>query len=41
MNTEVIVELKRLMGLFPNSFINHNMEFILIPEINTYFLTED
>lgn len=41
MNQEVLVELKKLMEIFPDSFINRNMELILIPKTNTYFITED
>ena len=37
MNEEVYVELKKLMRVFPESFINRNLEVILIPKINTYF----
>lgn len=41
MENEVFCELKKLMRCFPRSFINYNMELILIPKTNTYFLTED
>ena len=34
-------ELKELMACFPNSYINHNLELILIPKTNTYFKIED
>ncbi len=37
MNTELMNELKELLGLFPRSFINANLEVILIPKTNTYF----
>lgn len=41
MENEVFCELNRLMEHFPGSFMNHDMELILIPKTNTYFLTED
>lgn len=34
-------ELKEVMACFPNSYINHNLELILIPKTNTYFKSED
>ncbi|HEL1579440.1 hypothetical protein [Streptococcus suis] len=40
MNTELMNELKKLLGLFPRSFINANLEVILIPKTNTYFSLE-
>ena len=40
MNTELMNELKELLGLFPRSYINANMEVILIPKTNTYFSLE-
>lgn len=40
MNEEVIEELKKLMGIFYNSYINRNLEVILIPKTNTYFSLE-
>ncbi|HEL2244882.1 hypothetical protein EI999_09510 [Streptococcus suis] len=40
MNTELMNELKKLLGLFPRSFINANLEVILIPRTNTYFSLE-
>ena len=40
MNEEVLNELKKLLGLFPGSYINQNLEVILIPKTNTYFNLE-
>ncbi|WP_270736404.1 hypothetical protein [Streptococcus anginosus] len=40
MNEEVLNELKNLLGLFPESYINQNLEVILIPKTNTYFSLE-
>ena len=40
MNTELMNELKELLCLFPGSYINANMEVILIPKTNTYFSLE-
>ena len=40
MNEEVLNELKKLLGLFPRSYINQNLEVILIPKTNTYFNLE-
>lgn len=40
MSTELMNELKELLGLFPRSFINANLEVILIPKTNTYFCLE-
>lgn len=37
MNEEILNELKKLLGLFPESYINQNLEVILIPKTNTYF----
>ena len=33
MNEEVLNELKNLLGLFPESYINQNLEVILIPSL--------
>lgn len=33
--------IKKLMNCFPNSFINHNGEFIAESKSNTYFILED
>lgn len=41
MNEEVMTELKKIMSIFPDSFLNRNFELILIPKTNTYFLAED
>lgn len=41
MNNEVYEELKKLMNCFPDSYINRQLEFILIPKTNTYFRLED
>lgn len=38
---DVQEEFKELMRIFPKSFINQNLELILIPKTNIYFLTED
>ena len=40
MNAELMNELKELLGLFTRSYINANMEVILIPKTNTYFSLE-
>lgn len=40
MNEEILNELKKLLGLFPKSYINQNLEVILIPKTNTYFNLE-
>ena len=40
MNEETLNELKKLLGLFPRSYINQNLEVILIPKTNTYFRLE-
>lgn len=40
MNNEVYEELKKLMNCFPDSYINRQLEFILIPKTNTYFRLE-
>lgn len=37
MNEEFALELEKLLNCFPKSFINHNLEVILIPRTNTYF----
>ena len=37
MNEQFISELKKLLNHFPKSYINHNLEVILIPKTNTYF----
>lgn len=41
METSILGELKALMDCFPGSYINHNLELILIPRTNTYFQIED
>ena len=41
MNNEVFEELKKLMSYFPYSFINRQLELILIPKTNTYFSLRD
>lgn len=40
MNNEVYEELKKLMNCFPSSFINRQLELILIPKTNTFFRLE-
>lgn len=40
MNNEVYEELKKLISCFPDSYINRQLEFILIPKTNTYFRLE-
>ena len=40
MNNEVYEELKRLMNCFSDSYINRQLELILIPKTNTYFRLE-
>lgn len=37
MNEQFVSELKKLLNCFPGSFINHELEVILIPKTNTYF----
>ena len=37
MNEQFVLELKKLLNCFPNSYINRNLEVILIPKTNTYF----
>jgi hypothetical protein len=37
MNEQFISELKKLLSCFPESYINHDLEVILIPKTNTYF----
>lgn len=41
MNNEVFEELKKLMSYFPDSFINRQLELILIPKTNTFFSLRD
>nr|DAE89288.1 MAG TPA: hypothetical protein [Bacteriophage sp.] len=41
MNDEVYEELEKLMRFFPDSFINRQLELILIPKTNTYFSLKD
>ena len=41
MNNEVFEELKKLMSYFPDSFINRQLELILIPKTNTCFSLRD
>ena len=41
MITEVYEALKKLMMIFPDSFINRQLEVILIPKTNTYFSIEN
>lgn len=40
MGNEVYEELKKLISCFPDSYINRQLEFILIPKTNTYFRLE-
>lgn len=37
MNEQFVLELKKLLNCFPESYINRNLEVILIPKTNTYF----
>lgn len=37
MNEAFVLELKKLLSCFPDSYINRNLEVILIPKTNTYF----
>ena len=37
MNEQFVSELKKLLNCFPGSYINRNLEVILIPKTNTYF----
>lgn len=37
MNEQFISELKKLLNCFPESYINHSLEVILIPKTNTCF----
>ena len=37
MNEQFVLELNKLLKYFPDSYINHNLEVILIPKTNTYF----
>ena len=41
MNNEVFEELEKLMSYFPDSFVNRQLELILIPKTNTYFSLRD
>ena len=41
MNNEVYEELEKLMSFFPDSFINRQLELILIPKTNTFFSLKD
>ena len=41
MEISIVNELKKLMNCFPGSYINHNLELILIPRTNSYFKIED
>ena len=36
MNEQFVLELQKLLNCFPDSYINHNLEVILIPKTNTY-----
>jgi len=40
MNEQFVLELKKLLNCFPESYINRNLEVILIPKTNTYFSLE-
>lgn len=40
MNEELFNELQKLLACFPRSYINQNLEVILIPKTNTYFSLE-
>ena len=37
MNEQFVLELKKLLNCFPESYINHSLEVILIPKTNTCF----
>ena len=37
MNEQFVLELNKLLNCFPESYINRNLEVILIPKTNTYF----
>ena len=37
MNEQFVLKLNKLLKYFPDSYINHNLEVILIPKTNTYF----
>lgn len=37
MSEQFVLELKKLLNCFPESYINRNLEVILIPKTNTYF----
>ena len=37
MNEWFVLELQKLLNCFPDSYINRNLEVILIPKTNTYF----
>ena len=39
MNEQFVLELKKLLNCFPESYINHSLEVILIPKTNTYFFS--
>ena len=41
MNNEVYEELEKLMSFSPDSFINRQLELILIPKTNTFFSLKD
>lgn len=41
MNEQFVLELKKLLNCFPGSYINRNLELILIPKTNTYFSLKD
>lgn len=37
MNEQFVLELQKLLNCFPGSYVNRNLEVILIPKTNTYF----
>lgn len=37
MDEQFVLELQKLLNCFPDSYINRNLEVILIPKTNTYF----
>lgn len=41
MNEQFALDLKKLLNCFPESYINRNLEVILIPKTNTYFSLKD
>lgn len=41
MNEQFVLELQKLLNCFPDSYINRNLEVILIPKTNTYFSLVD